>query len=131
SIEVTGTLNIDLASLSSFDHLDITGAISSVTFDPGSEIHFILDGGFTPSAGNTFGFLSAAGGINGFGNLTYSFTGLGSGLSYQVLDLNNDSLQLNITGSAAPVPLPSSGGLFWSGLLGLTGFGWLRRRRRA
>ncbi len=129
SIDITGTLNIDLASLSGFDQLNVTGATSNVTFGAGSKINFMLDGSFMPSAGNTFDFLSALGGVKGFSNLTYGFTGMGlsSNLSAQLLEINgNTGLQLDITNAPATVPLPGSGWLFLSGVVGLMG---IARRR--
>lgn len=107
-------------SLTSVDQLVRTGTNSRVNFDSGSGINVLLAGGFMQSVGDTFEFLSAAGGITGLNNVTFS--GLTSGLGFTGAEQGEPYLQLDtkrvLGGLSSSCPEPDSGGLFLTGLAG-------------
>jgi len=111
SIDIEGTLNIEIAGLLDFDTVTV---FNDITFNPGSTIEFDLDG-WQPSAGDSLDFLFADT-LTGFGNITYSFLGLDPNLDFDVLLTPTADLQLTF---ANAVPIPASLWLFGSGMLGL------------
>ncbi|HMD96843.1 MAG TPA: hypothetical protein VKM93_05860 [Terriglobia bacterium] len=116
----TGMLTIDINGLNSLSLLDVLGAGSldgNVTFDFG----------FTPSAGETFTFLTAeAGNLSGvFASDTFN----GFGCATCTLDYNygNGSVTLDINGTA-PTPEPSAWLMLGTALLAMLAYGMMQRR---
>ncbi len=117
----SGTLIIDINALNSLSLLDVLGAGSldgNVTFDFG----------FTPSAGETFTFLTAeAGNLAGvFASDTFN----GFGCATCTLDYNygNGSVTLDINGATA-TPEPSAWLMLGTALLAMAGYVLMQRRR--
>ncbi|HMD95755.1 MAG TPA: hypothetical protein VKM93_00275 [Terriglobia bacterium] len=116
----SGTLTIDINALNSLSVLDVLGAGSldgNVTFDFG----------FTPSAGETFTFLTAeAGNLAGvFASDTFN----GFGCATCTLDYNygNGSVTLDINGTA-PTPEPSAWLMLGTALLAMVAYVMMQRR---
>jgi fibronectin-binding autotransporter adhesin len=82
-----GRLAIELAALTMHDVLDISGA----AFLDGGFIDYLFS--FTPSAGDSFVFLTTLGGIAGLNTLNFNFFGDLGGLRFATL-LIDDSLVL-------------------------------------
>jgi hypothetical protein len=101
-----GSLEIDLASLTSFGMLDIAG---SAAFAAGETLDFEFTG-FTPTEGDMFTFLIALGGVNVLpsdfnctnGVFACVFSGVPSGLEFEV-ESAHDTLTL-ITLNSVPEP---------------------------
>lgn len=117
-----GILDIEIASASEFDVIDVTGnvALEDVL------IRFTFTDGFAPRAGDAFDFLRIAPGSM-LENLdpVYAIRGLQPGLSFEVAGLAG-GLRFDALTDGVPVPAP---GAF--GLLLLGGIGLLRLRRMA
>jgi hypothetical protein len=116
---------IEIADLTDFDKLVISGGASLTN----GHIQFDFLG-FAPSAGDTFDFFTADSGIN-LTNMTFDFTGLLPGFNFDVI-LGSQTLTFTALndGGLQPIPLPASGWLFGSGMLGLSLFGRLNGRLR-
>ncbi|HUT41433.1 MAG TPA: VPLPA-CTERM sorting domain-containing protein, partial [Gammaproteobacteria bacterium] len=112
-VSFDAALNFELG-LFDFDSVDILGGID---FGPNSMIAFSLNG-YQPAIGELVDVLFAQH-VGGFDNILFSFPDLapGLGLGYEVLLTPEWDLQLSFT--AAPVPLPASVWLFLCGLAGM------------
>ena len=132
----SGRLFIDIASGSSYDVLNISG---NATFNSGSIIELDFINGYIPDAGSSWNFLLAQW-VTGLDNVGFMFGGLASGLCDDFTYLNNNDgfhlifsnsgLGVHITPlTGTEVPVPPSVFLLGSGLLGLLGLGWGRRKR--
>ena len=116
-----------------FDFLDISG---SATFLTGSQVEFSFLNGFEPLESDLFEFVEADGGIFGFDNIAFSFTGLIDGFGFNVGStagktggsalVFNTVIEGETETPVASVPEPATGGLLG---LGFAALGWLRRRR--
>jgi hypothetical protein len=101
----SGSTQIDLASLASFDKLTIDG-----TLQLGGALNVILDNGYSPSPGNSWLIASAANITGNFSSITPGFTAQTSGANLFLL--------------VTPVPEPASM------LMMLAALGLLKRNRR-
>ncbi|MGB5472818.1 MAG: VPLPA-CTERM sorting domain-containing protein, partial [Gammaproteobacteria bacterium] len=113
NVDFDGSMSFELG-LFDFDSVDILGDID---FGPNSQIMFSLNG-YQPGIGERVDFLFAQH-VGGFDNIFFSFPDLdpGVGLDFEVLLTPEWDLQLSFT--AAPVPLPASVWLFLGGLAGM------------
>jgi autotransporter-associated beta strand protein len=93
----SSTLQIELASLSSYDKLVLTGSTTL-----GGDLDVVLLGGYTPDLGDSFTILSAAGGVSG------SFDSITEGYS---IELVGNDVVLTV------VPEPSAWALAVFGIL--------------
>jgi hypothetical protein len=134
-----GNLVIEIASLSSYDFVDVSG---NVTFVPGSVVKFVVYDVYQPANNDQFEFLTANL-IQGLETLAYAITGLPAGFGYQVYsETGSGGADLYVRfysqaqGAAAGeadqrilyqgrVPEPSTTAL---SMLGLALLVWLRRR---
>jgi hypothetical protein len=80
-----GTLQIQLASLASFDKLAIDGHATI-----GGTLHASLFGGFTPAVGSAFQVLTATGGISGSFTLDFPTFGTINGPRWILVYSNSD-----------------------------------------
>ncbi|MGE0861442.1 MAG: autotransporter-associated beta strand repeat-containing protein, partial [Gammaproteobacteria bacterium] len=119
---LTGVLEIELASLESFDVLDVRGVAAL-----NGQLEIKLLDGFVPAVGSVFEFLLAEGGIQGAFSVIAQ--PLLSGRLFQLDMSQPDRLSLRVVSAASldPVPLPPSAWLFGGALLALVA----RRRARA
>lgn len=119
---LTGVLEIELASLESYDVLDVRGVAAL-----NGQLEIKLVDGFVPTVGSVFEFLLAEGGIQGAFSVIAQ--PLLSGRLFQLDMSQPDRLSLRVVSAAGldPVPLPPSAWLFGGALLALAG----RRRARA
>jgi autotransporter-associated beta strand protein len=97
TLQPSSTVEIELAGLSSYDQLTLSG-----TANLGGELDVVLLGGYTPTSGSSFTILSAAGGVSG------TFASVTTGYNVQVV--GNDVI-------LSVVPEPGSLALAISGLL--------------
>ncbi len=116
-----GTLEIEIASDTIFDILNITG---DAIFSLGSKINLNFLDGYTPTSEDTFDFFLIDGLLTGFDTVDFEIFGLGDGVSGN-LNFTGGGLQFI---SAAPVPVPAAVWLFGSALLGLVN---IRRKKVA
>lgn len=120
---VTGNLSLDSATnltmhlSGNADDAQLTG-IGTLNF--GGVLHVLLDGGYAPSAGDSYQLFSFAGANGSFTNL--DLPGLASGLEWNSDDLYSDGIL-----SVNAVPEPASFGLLALSTAGLL----LKRRRKA
>lgn len=98
-----GVINIELFSPSVFDILDIAGA---ARFDGGT-INYLFQ--YTPSAGDTFAWLTADLGLFGESSLAYTFPDF-AGLSFETFRQDN-SLILTARSALPPTGVPEPGTL--------------------
>jgi hypothetical protein len=120
------TFEIELAGLSSFDRLVVDGSASFF----GSQVIFSLtEGGYVPSIGDSFTWLTASGGTSGLGTLAWSIyvTSPGGVSSWQPpsgmeVAFYGDRIEF----TTAPIPEPSTWVTLLAGL-GLLGFATRRR----
>ena len=92
------------------DRLSVNG---SVSFNGGViEIDFL--NGYAPSLGESLAWLTATNGISGLDNIQYRVTGLAND---RKLAFNSNEGTVSWTVTSAPVPVPTAGWLFISGLL--------------
>jgi len=118
----SGMLQIDIANMASYDLLKSLGTIN---FNPGSNVEFKFDSGFTVQDGQKLTFLDSTN-LLGANNLQYLALGLGTGITFDVtqdLALGDLSLSFHV----AAVPLPGAVWLFGSGLFS---FICLKRRSK-
>lgn len=116
-----GLLDIELASLATFDSLVVSG-----TANLDGSLQLRPFGGYAPVVGDSFVVLRSAGGLSGtFGQvLTPETGGFAAGVDFDVLyDYGLGTVTLQV----AAVPEPETWGLL---LAGLAMVGWAARRRR-
>jgi probable HAF family extracellular repeat protein len=109
-----GVLNIQVAGLSIFDYLDITG---DADFSQGI-INFSFIDGFMPTVDDKFDWLNVGGQVTGFNPSNIYFSGLQGG---QILDINNFLSPELIQGTPSPIPEPASIFLLGIGITCLVG----------
>ena len=116
----TGIVDILLASLTSFDQLNVLG---SATID--GTLNVSLAAGFSAPDNSTFDILRSTGlsGIFSMVNLPSDFT-----VSYTATDVVLN--YINNSGPPSSVPVPASAGLAAIGALGLLGLHQLKIRKR-
>ena len=112
-----GTLNIELGGRNLFDSLLISGAAGFT----GGTVNFYFD--YAPLAGDSFSWLTAGGGLNGWETLSYNFYNAGSMLQFDTLRVDN-SLILTARDRTTTVPEPATSWLLALGLFLL----WAARR---
>ncbi|MDP6566730.1 MAG: hypothetical protein QF578_18015 [Alphaproteobacteria bacterium] len=132
AIAAGGSLATEIISASDYDTVQVVG---NVNFGIGGLIDFVMDD-VDPLEYGLFDGLSltflTADSILGFTNLAFNFIGLDSLYTASVSQAGGTSLSVNFNlASSAQVPAPSPIGIFATGLLGLFGLGWARRRRAA
>jgi hypothetical protein len=117
----TGTLEFEIASLSLFDHLNVTGALTA-----GGTIAIKLLAGYVPAAGDHFNLLS-------FGNFSESGYAFDLSQAFLAPGLAWDTSGFSSDGgiSVVTIPEPSSLALLGIGVSGLFAYLWPQRRRRA
>lgn len=122
-VSFAGELNVELASASSYDVLNVLGML---TFESSARINFLLDFSLT-DASYHFDFLDAHG-VNGYTGSMFGNPGIFGGYSSS-LTCTNGGCDLDLTRmTAAPVPEPETYAMLLAGL-GLLGF-MARRRKR-
>ncbi len=104
-----GTLNIELGGQNLFDSLLISGAAGFT----GGTVNFFFD--YAPGAGDSFRWLTAGGGLNGWETLSYNFYNAGSTLQFDTLRVDN-SLILTARDRSTTVPEPATSWLLALGL---------------
>lgn len=124
-LSLGGTLNIEIlgTTAGTYDVLDVHGLVD---FGLASLVSFDLSGLGGQSVGMTWDFLLADDPFANLGNLQYSITGLGGGLTYHVSNVSSGGrhgLELVLDSAAVPEPAGLS-------LLGLGGLLLARFRRR-
>jgi hypothetical protein len=118
----SGVLRIEIADVSLFDQLDITGQAQLLI---GSTLDIDPLGTFVPQVGQTFRILSAASRSGTFTNILDE--DLGGGFFFNVVyDATGVTLQVQQT--QTPIPEPSTYLMVLSGVLGLA---WYRYRARS
>ena len=95
------------------DRLDITGSASLAN----ATILFSFINGFAPSAGFTFDFLDAAGGLT-FSNLTFATQGLQPGFAFGTSTVGN-AFVFTARSNGLAVPEPGTMALLFAGLFGV------------
>jgi T5SS/PEP-CTERM-associated repeat protein len=114
-----GALEIQIASASDFDIIDVNGFASLTNV----LIEFLFVDGYAPSAGTSFSFLQTTSGLNNTGS-TYAYAGLQPGFGYTVDDTNG-LMTLVATTNGVAVPEPGTLALLLGA--GLAGIGVRRR----
>jgi PEP-CTERM motif len=115
-----GTLDIDLASTSSFDVLAITGSATLA-----GNVNIALLGGFTPVSGDEFTIITF-GSLNGnLSGLTFNFPTVPNITFSDQLNVNGREIDLFTTTTVATAPEPSTLLLLAAGLAALV---YLKRR---
>ncbi len=122
-----GAMEFELASLASFDTLDVLG---NLTLDGTLEILSL--GGYNPNAGDSFTLITFDDGVADASDLSGTFahlvfTGFGAGIGFDVSYLTH-SVVVTATFIPPAIPVPAAAWLLGSGMLGV--FGAARRKRR-
>lgn len=124
-LDLDGTLDVDVASLLSYDFIGVGGG---VTFGPDSLISLVLNQDANQRAGDTFNFLDALALLD-VTNLDFQCNGLRAGLGCNLNTITDGDNGLYLQLELTQVPEPGSFGIMALGL-GLVGGGLRFRSRR-